>query len=114
MRAALSQYPFLHIYPDPEHRELRAALAEYVGVPAENILPGHGADELIDLLTRIMAGPGDVIIDCPPTFGMYSFDAGLSGSRVSPGARRRENFHARRARHPRRCARTRRGPSCFS
>ena len=58
VREALASYPFLHIYPDPEQRELRAALADYAGVPAENILPGHGADELIDLLPRIMAGPG--------------------------------------------------------
>ena len=82
VRAALAAYPFPHIYPDPEHRELRAALAGYTGVPAEHILPGHGADELIDLLTRITVGPGDAIIDCPPTFGMYSFDAGLAGAVV--------------------------------
>ncbi len=82
VRAALAAYPFPHIYPDPEHRELRAALAGYTGVPAEHILPGHGADELIDLLTRITVGPGDAIIDCPPTFGMYSFDAGLAGADV--------------------------------
>jgi histidinol-phosphate aminotransferase len=87
VRAALAAYPFPHIYPDPEHRELRAALAEYVGAPAENILPGHGADELIDLLTRITVGPGDAIIDCPPTFGMYSFDAGLAGAEVVRVAR---------------------------
>jgi histidinol-phosphate aminotransferase len=82
VREALAAYPFPHIYPDPEHRQLRDALAEYTGAPAEHILPGHGADELIDLLMRITVGPGDAIIDCPPTFGMYSFDAGLAGARV--------------------------------
>lgn len=92
VRRALAEYPFLHIYPDPEQRELRAALADYTGVPAENILPGHGADELIDLLTRIMAGPGSAIVDCPPTFGMYGFDAGLSGATVVR-VPRRDNFH---------------------
>ena len=76
---ALAGYPSAHL-PGPEHRELRA-LAGYTGVPAEHILPGHGADELIDLLTRITVG-GDAIIDCPPTFGMYSFDAGLAGAVV--------------------------------
>jgi len=79
----LATYPFFHIYPDPEQRELRAALAEYAGVPAENILPGHGADELIDLLCRLTLGPGDAIVDCPPTFGMYSFDAGIAGASVT-------------------------------
>ena len=82
VRQALAEYPFLHVYPDPEQRELRAALADYTGVPAANILPGHGADELIDLISRITVGPGDAIIDCPPTFGMYSFDAGLAGAAV--------------------------------
>jgi histidinol-phosphate aminotransferase len=93
VRDAIAKHEYLHIYPDPEQRELRAALAEYTGAPAENILPGHGADELIDLLTRIMVGPGDAIIDCPPTFGMYGFDGGLAGAEVVR-APRRENFHA--------------------
>jgi histidinol-phosphate aminotransferase len=82
VREALAQYPFLHIYPDPEQHELRSALAGYTGLPAENILPGQGADELIDLICRLFVGPGDAIIDCPPTFGMYSFDAGLAGATV--------------------------------
>jgi histidinol-phosphate aminotransferase len=82
VREALAGYPYTHIYPDPEQRALRAALADYVGVPAEHILPGSGADELIDLICRLTLAPGDAIIDCPPTFGMYSFDAGLTGARV--------------------------------
>ncbi len=88
VREALARYPFAHIYPDPEQRDLRAALAAYVGVPAEHILAGSGADELIDLICRLTLGPGDAIIDCPPTFGMYSFDAGLMGARVLEAWRR--------------------------
>ena len=82
VREALAAYPFLHVYPDPEQRELRAALADYTAVPAANLLPGHGADELIDLICRITVGPGDAVIDCPPTFGMYSFDASLASARA--------------------------------
>jgi histidinol-phosphate aminotransferase len=88
IREALASYPYLNIYPDPEQRELRAALSEYTNVPPENILPGHGADELIDLITRIFVGSGDAIIDCPPTFGMYGFDASLAGACVIPVPRR--------------------------
>ncbi len=86
--AALAAYPYMHIYPDPEQRELRAALAGYTGVPAANILPGHGADELIDLICRVFLGPGDAIINCPPTFGMYEFDAALAGAAVVSVPRR--------------------------
>jgi len=91
VREALAAYPFPHIYPDPEQRALRAALAGYTGVPAANIFPGHGADELIDLLCRVFLGPGDAIINCPPTFGMYEFDAGLAGATVIE-VRRRGDF----------------------
>lgn len=82
-REALAAHPHLHVYPDPEQRALRLALAEYTGAPAERILTGHGADELIDLLTRVLAGPGDLVVDCPPTFGMYGFDASLTGAAVA-------------------------------
>lgn len=78
--AAMAGYPWLHIYPDPQSTELRAALAKYTGVPAERILAGHGADELIDLIGRLLLSPGDAVIDCPPTFGMYAFCAAVNGA----------------------------------
>ena len=79
---ALAEYNFYHIYPDPQQTELRNALADFVGVPAAHILPSHGADEMLDYLCRIFLQPGDAIVDCPPTFGMYNFDAHLAGAEV--------------------------------
>jgi histidinol-phosphate aminotransferase len=70
------------IYPDPEAFYLRAMLAGYVGVDKDHILVGAGADELIDLIMRLVIDSGDAIIDCPPTFGMYPFDAALAGAKV--------------------------------
>jgi histidinol-phosphate aminotransferase len=43
---------------------------------------GCGADELIDLLMRCVLDPGDAIVDCPPTFTMYAFDADVNDARV--------------------------------
>ncbi len=80
--AALAELPFGHIYPDPESRALRAALADFTQTPAENLLVGAGADELIDLIMRVTLSPGDTIISCPPTFGMYVFDADLNNAQV--------------------------------
>ena len=78
----LAETPFLHIYPDPESRELRAGLADYTGLDAKYLLVGHGADELIDLIMRLFIEPGDAIINCPPTFGMYPFDADINAAQV--------------------------------
>jgi histidinol-phosphate aminotransferase len=82
VKDALSQLTYPHIYPDPQSRQLRKALAEFHRVPVENILVGAGADELIDLVMRLLIEPGDAILNFPPTFGMYSFDADLNRARV--------------------------------
>ena len=103
---ALAQYAFYHIYPDPQQTDLREALSAHLEneqreqqregqaagrhavnsaahkVPVEQILTSHGADELLDYLCRLFLGPGDCVINTPPTFGMYSFDAKLTGAEV--------------------------------
>lgn len=82
VREALGQLKFPYIYPDPESRRLRAALAEDSGLESDHILVGCGADELIDLIMRCVLDPGDKIVDCPPTFTMYEFDAAVNGAAV--------------------------------
>lgn len=82
VRQALAQMQWPHIYPDPESRELRTALADFTGVPMENLVAGAGADELIDLILRLILEPGDKVINCPPTFGMYSFETKLNAGEV--------------------------------
>jgi histidinol-phosphate aminotransferase len=81
-RAALANMSYGHIYPDPESRALRAALSAFTGAPAENLLAGAGADELIDLIMRVTLNPGDTILNFPPTFGMYAFDADLNNAKI--------------------------------
>ena len=71
-----------HIYPDPGSTALREALSGYTGIDASYLVAGHGADELIDLVIRLFIAPGDVVLNCPPTFGMYPFDTELNGGRV--------------------------------
>ena len=81
VREALGKLDFPHIYPDPESRALRQSLEKYTGVSAEYLLAGSGADELLDLIMRVILDPGDCMLSCPPTFGMYSFDAELNAAR---------------------------------
>lgn len=80
---ALGNLKFPYIYPDPESRRLREALAIDSGLESNHILVGCGADELIDLIMRCTLDPGDKIVDCPPTFTMYEFDAAVNGALVT-------------------------------
>ncbi len=73
-RQALIELKYPHIYPDPESRALRQALATFTGVSMDNLIAGSGADEIIDLILRAYLEPGEKVLICPPTFGMYSFD----------------------------------------
>ena len=79
---ALATYPYYHNYPDPEQRELRKALEKYTGLGYQHIVCGMGSDELIDLILRLFLKPGDEVINCPPTFGMYPFSTDVCGGRV--------------------------------
>lgn len=81
-KRALAELRWGNIYPDPESRALRKAIAAYIGVPAENIMAGAGADELIDLILRVILRPNDWVLVAPPTFGMYAFDARINGGQV--------------------------------
>lgn len=79
--AALENLP-LHLYPDPNQRKLRAALSDYTGQSAERIIAGAGGDEIIDLLMRLFVEPGQKVLDCEPTFGMYAFSARLADAEI--------------------------------
>ena len=70
----------LHIYPDPGQGALREAIADYVGVDATQVVAGSGADDLIDIVIRLVQ-PRSVAI-ATPTFGMYDFLARIERARV--------------------------------
>jgi histidinol-phosphate aminotransferase len=88
VREALANLAYPHIYPDPESRALREALAGFTGTPARYLMAGAGADELIDLILRVILEPGDCVLNCPPTFGMYPFDTLLNAGQVVDVPRR--------------------------
>jgi histidinol-phosphate aminotransferase len=82
VQKALAAYPYYHIYPDPGQRELRRVLGGYLGVGADRIVVGAGSDELVDLILRLFIEPGDKVINCTPTFGMYPFATQVCGGEV--------------------------------
>jgi len=64
---------YMYPYRDSEVSE---AVAGYAKVKAENIVPGNGSDELIDLLVKTFKGPVGVF---SPTFVEYSAFAEIMG-----------------------------------
>jgi histidinol-phosphate aminotransferase len=73
----------LNRYPEPHPHVLAQRLAALYGVKVEQLLPGRGSDESIDLLVRGFCRAGvDNVIICPPTFGMYAVAARIQGAQV--------------------------------
>ncbi|MGD1877833.1 MAG: histidinol-phosphate transaminase [Kiloniellaceae bacterium] len=70
----------LHRYPDGGATELRQALAEAESLDAANIVCGAGSDELISLLVRAYAGPGDEVLYSEHGFLMYAISAKTVGA----------------------------------
>lgn len=71
----------LHRYPDGGATTLRDAIAETYGLDGARIVCGAGSDELISLLTRAYAGPGDEVLYSRHGFLMYPISAKGVGAR---------------------------------
>ncbi len=82
VQQALSRFNNYHIYTDNDQTRLRQQLAELTGVAARYIVASSGSNQLIDLIFRLFVSPGDEIINCAPTFGIYSFSAELCAGKV--------------------------------
>jgi histidinol-phosphate aminotransferase len=78
----LAKCDHFNIYPDDGQQELRKLLAKYAGAPAERIVAGHGSNTLIDLLIRLLVGPGDEVVNCVPTFDIYRFSTQICGGTI--------------------------------
>jgi histidinol-phosphate aminotransferase len=70
----------LALYPDGHATALRQAIAKAEGIEAERIVCGAGSDELIALLTKAYAGPGDEVLYSRHGFLMYKLSAQAAGA----------------------------------
>ncbi len=72
----------LNEYPDGSYRALREAAASYVGLTAEHVVVGAGADDLILLLAHTFLAPGSRAAVDPPTYALYRIATMLGGAEV--------------------------------
>ncbi|MSO97191.1 MAG: histidinol-phosphate transaminase [Rhodospirillaceae bacterium] len=72
----------LHRYPASDSSELRAAIAAVHGLDQAQIICGAGSDEVLGLLCRAYAGPGDEVIHTAHGFLMYGIYAHGVGAKA--------------------------------
>lgn len=68
---AFRSYNDLHIYPNPEYRELREKIAEYTGWDAERVVVAAGIDGILETLFKLLIDKGDEVVIPIPTFPYY-------------------------------------------
>jgi len=78
--AFLAQADRLHEYPDGGAVALRRAIGRAHGLAPDRIVCGAGSDELIALLCKAYAGPGDTVVHSRHGFLMYPLSALAAGA----------------------------------
>ncbi|CDZ79031.1 Histidinol-phosphate aminotransferase [Legionella massiliensis] len=71
-------------YPDfRQQQRLQEQIASYYQIDSEQMLLTRGSDDGIDFLMRLFLTAGqDSFMQCPPTFPMYEFYAGLQQAKT--------------------------------
>jgi threonine-phosphate decarboxylase len=69
-------------YPDDSCADLKAAISERYGIPADSIVVGAGSAEIIRLFPEVFVRPGDAVVMPRPTFSEYGFACRLMGARM--------------------------------
>ena len=74
----------LHRYPDGGSHELRNAIGQAYSLDPARIVCGAGSDELLGLLIRSYAGPGDTVVHSRHGFLMYPIQTRIAGATPVP------------------------------
>lgn len=69
-------------YADPACTALRAALAQRLGLEAQQIVVGNGSEEMIAAIARAMLVPGSRVLTVVPSFGLHEIEPLAAGAEV--------------------------------
>lgn len=75
-------YEDLRLYPDPMSLELREKLGALYGFSAGQIICGNGSDDILNIIIRTFAQPGEAIGFFEPTFPLYRVLGMVHGVKV--------------------------------
>lgn len=72
------------MYCDPDSYELKAALADFLGVDISNVVIGEGIDGLLNLVVRMFVSPGQAVVTSLGAYPTFNFHvAGFGGSLIT-------------------------------
>ena len=75
-------------YPDTSYHALLEGISAYTGKGMERFVVTNGADEGLDLITKVLLDPGDEVIIPTPTYPMYRITSQIMGATVRAVSRR--------------------------
>ena len=78
--AALRHIDKLHLYLDDTYPELKEKIAAPYGLHAENVVLGHGSNELVNIVCETLLESGDEAIMATPSFSLYKLATVLTGA----------------------------------
>ncbi len=79
---ALADYVTYNLYPDDAQTEFRELISQYVGTTPDRVVGAAGGSHVLDIIVRLFVDPGDEVINCVPTFGLYEFISDLYGAKI--------------------------------
>jgi histidinol-phosphate aminotransferase len=82
IEAAMRTVQRANRYPDPSYWELRTALSERYGVPANRIAVGNGSVELLMAAGEALLDPGAEVVYAWPSFSVYPHLPAATGARA--------------------------------
>ena len=80
MAAAAERGALLHRYPDPASKALRAAIGKAYGFDPDHLVCGNGSEELLDVIGRLFARPGDEVLFSERSFMQFPIVARRVGA----------------------------------
>jgi histidinol-phosphate aminotransferase len=78
--AALAAMDDVQVYVDDDHAELRERLAAPYGLGVDNVLVGHGSNDVVRTLFGAYLNAGDEVVMAHPTFSLFPKDALFFGA----------------------------------
>ena len=81
--AAEARLADLNRYPDPSSADLRRAIGRQFALDPERIVCGNGSEELLDVVARMFARPGDEIIMSQSGFFQFAVVAARLGAELT-------------------------------